>query len=468
MSKVESSYPTANLALNSKFGLGGRLVSNTAMLAGARIISTILGVGTLIIAAKVLSDNAALGTLLFIHAYMLFFSEIVSFKFWQALIRFGVDELKTKNAGRLGSLIKTGLILDFIAAIIGFLLSILLFNVFLWAQASFGVSGDGSAPSTINPANLKTWVFAYCTVILFRQVNVSIGIFRLFDKFFILSVRALVMPSIRFIGVIIAGLQGWGLTELLYIWFAASVSGYLFLQVFAAIEVFKRHLWPAVKHAKICRSKVFPGLYAFVVKTNIDSTLKAFNSNFPSIAIMLVFGPSLLAVYKIAEEISKLLSRGIKLFNQVLFPELSRMAADMDLKALSATTAKAALFIGLLSIGVTGLVLLFGRDLVVGALDSSFKDSPILAVMLLISTSLAGIATPFYLLFYAIMKPGAAIQVRMIGTILFVGLFFLLSRHFALYSIGFAAIAGALIETALVIGVASYLTVKLSKQDKES
>ena len=463
MNRDEPSHPAANLELNSKFGVGGRLVSNTAMLAGARIISAVMGVGTLVIAAKVLSDNAALGTLLFIHAYMLFFSEIVSFKFWQALIRFGVDELKAKNAGRLGSLIKTGLVLDFIAAIIGFLLSILLFNVFLWAQAKFGTSGDGAAPSAIDPAQLKTWVFAYCTIILFRQVNVAIGIFRLFDKFFILSVRALVMPSVRFIGVIIAGLQGWGLTELLYIWFAASVSGYLFLQVFAGIEVFKRHLWPAIKHAKICRSKIFPGLYAFVVKTNIDSTLKAFNSNFPSVAIMLVFGPSLLAVYKIAEEISKLLSRGITLFNQVLFPELSRMAADMDLKALSATTAKAALFIGLLSFGITGLVLLFGQDLVVGAFDSSFKAAPILAVMLLVATSLAGIATPFYALFYAIMKPGAAIQVRVMGTISFVGLFFLLSKYFELYSIGFAAIAGALIETALVIGMASYLTLKLKK-----
>ena len=180
---------------------------------------------------------------------------------------------------------------------------------------------------------------------------------------------------------------------------------------------------------------------------------------------MLVFGPSLLAVYKIAEEISKLLSRGITLFNQVLFPELSRMAADMDLKALSATTAKAALFIGLLSFGITGLVLLFGQDLVVGAFDSSFKAAPILAVMLLVATSLAGIATPFYALFYAIMKPGAAIQVRVMGTISFVGLFFLLSKYFELYSIGFAAIAGALIETALVIGMASYLTLKLKKEN---
>ncbi|MEP1230723.1 MAG: lipopolysaccharide biosynthesis protein [Litorimonas sp.] len=465
MKTDDSHQPLVNLEIESKLGLGGRLASNTAMLASARIISAIMGVSTLILAAKVLPNNAAFGTLLFIHAYMLFFSEIASFKSWQALIRFGADEVKAKDANRLGSLIKTGLILDFAAAILGFLLSIFLFNVFLWAQANFGTSDDAATTTqTIDAEQLKTWIFYYCTVILFRQVNVSIGIFRLFDKFFILSMRALVMPTIRFVGVIIAGLQGWGLSELICIWFVASVSGYVFLQIFATVEVLRRNLWPAVRNAKFCRSKTFPGLYNFIVKTNIDSTIKAFNSNFPSLAIMLVFGPALLAIYKVAEEISKLLSRGITLFNQVLFPELSRMAADMDLKSLTATTAKAALCIGLLSFAITGAVLLFGQDLAVSLFDNSFTDAPILAVMLLISTSLVGIATPFYALFYAIMKPGAAIQVRIIRTVFFITLFFMLSMSFELYSIGYAAIASAMIETALVIGMATYLTVKLSRQ----
>jgi len=72
---------------------------------------------------------------------------------------------------------------------------------------------------------------AYCTVILFRQINVAIGVFRLFDQFFVLAMRALVMPSIRLGGVLIAGLQGWGLTELLIVWFVASLASYLVLQI---------------------------------------------------------------------------------------------------------------------------------------------------------------------------------------------------------------------------------------------
>ena len=86
-----------DLDIRSRWGLRGRMISNTGMLAGARLISAVMGVATLILAARVLSDNVAFGTLLFVHAYMLFFSEIASFQIWQTLIRFGADELKARN-----------------------------------------------------------------------------------------------------------------------------------------------------------------------------------------------------------------------------------------------------------------------------------------------------------------------------------------------------------------------------------
>ena len=52
----------------SKFGVRGRLLSNAGLLGGARLIAAIMGVATLVITAKALSDNIAFGTLLFIHA----------------------------------------------------------------------------------------------------------------------------------------------------------------------------------------------------------------------------------------------------------------------------------------------------------------------------------------------------------------------------------------------------------------
>lgn len=464
MPDSQDPIPNYDLDVRSRWGLRGRMISNTGMLAGARLISALMGVATLILAARVLSDNVAFGTLLFVHAYMLFFSEIASFQIWQTLIRFGADELKSRNAKRLGSLIKTGLVIDFIAAILAFSLAVSLFNLFIWAQSLIGEIPELSSGETLDPMQMKTYVMAYCTVILFRQINVAIGVFRLFDKFFILAMRALVMPGIRLAGVLLAALQGWGLTELLIIWFVASLASYLVLQIFAAIELGKRRLWGAIRHAEFCRSSNFPGLYAFIIKTNIDSTLTATKANFPSLAIMLIFGPALLAVYKIAEEISRLLSRAITLFNQVLFPELSRMAADLDMKQLARVTARAALGIGIVGFGLSAVVLIFGIDLVKGAFDASFEDAPLLAVILLVASSLVGIATPFYTALYVLLRPGRAIWVRIFGLISFIGLFFILAGRFGLFAIGWAAIFGASIEIIAVISLTSWLL----KQNSET
>jgi len=101
-----------------------------------------------------------------------------------------------------------------------------------------------------------------------------------------------------------------------------------------------------IKKQHVCKSHDFPGLYSFVLKTNIDSTVNALKNNFPSLAVMLVFGPAILAIYRIAEEIALLLARGVTLFDQVLFPELSRMAVNLDWKSLKKTTFKAAIGIG--------------------------------------------------------------------------------------------------------------------------
>jgi len=183
------------------------MISNTGLLGGARLLAAIMGVATLVITAKALSDNAAFGTLLFIHAYMLFFSKVASFQSWQALIRFGSAEIKAENAGRFAALIKTGLILDAVAAILAYVFAVLLFSFYLWAQSFVGVEPNGNETIALGSISLKHLVVGYCTVILFRQLNVAVGVFRVFDKFSVLALRAVVMPTVRLIGVIIAAHQ---------------------------------------------------------------------------------------------------------------------------------------------------------------------------------------------------------------------------------------------------------------------
>lgn len=431
---------------HSRFGLRGRMASNTGQLGAARLAAAAMGAVTLVLAYKGLGDITLFGTLLFIHAYMLFFSEVASFQIWQALIRFGADEVKAKDAPRFASLLRTGVVIDALAAIVAFLLALGGFELFLALQAKFSLI-DTSA--LLPEAQLRPLVTAYCTVILLRQVNVAIGVFRLFDKFSVLALRALVMPGVRLIGVLIAMHLGWGLIGYLAVWYAASALSYLVLQIFAVREIAKRRFWGFVRKARICRPANFPGLYGFFMKTNIDSTLKALTANFPAIAVTLMFGPALFAVYRVAEEVARLLSRGITLFDQVLFPELARMAADLELSALMRTAGRAALGIGIIGLSLAAIVVLLGPTLLSGVLDAEFAASAGLAALLLLASALLGVATPFYSVFYALFRPATAIAVRAVGVISFIGLFFALAGQLGLPAIGWAALIAAGLEVIL-------------------
>jgi len=272
------------------------------------------------------------------------------------------------------------------------------------------------------------------------------------------------MPAVRLVGVIIAAHQGWGLIGFLAIWFLASLLSYLTLQAFAIFELHKRGFWPVIRREKPCKPLEFKGFYSFVLKTNIDTTISSIRSNFPSLAIMLIFGPAIVAIYRIAEEVARLLSRAVSLFDQVLFPELSRMAVDMDFKTLSKTASRAALGIAIAGGIISAVMLLFGDNILKAAFNESFTQAAPLSILLLIASSLIGIATPFYTVFYVLMRPGAAIWIRLLGALIVIGLFFALSRSLGIFSIGWAAIAGAIIEVALVI----VLTRNLIKKSKAS
>lgn len=447
----------------SQTTLKERIVTNTSLLGGSRVLAALMGVATLIIAARSLDDQAAFGTLLFIHTYMLFFSEVASFQIWQAIIRFGADDLQQKNAYRLGKLIKTGVVIDALSALAAFLMSIGFFGLYIGVQSLLGMQ----APDFLNagPQNISftTLLFAYCSIILFRQLNVSIGICRLFDKFGVLAARALIMPLVRLVGVIIAYFMDWGLVGFLAVWFTASFLSYLVLQIAAFIEVSRRQFLPFIRQSKVSRGMDIPGLYPFVFKSCIDSTLSSFKSYLPSAFIMFILGPAALAVFRIGEELSRIFYRGVSLFDQVLFPELTRLVAEKNIVDLLKLTRKAALGIGLIGLTFSAIIIAFGEPLITMGFSKGYEDASPIAVMLLICTSLIGIAMPFHSLFYALKLPGQAIGVQIICIAAYALLFFILVERWGIFAAGWASIGTAVVEVALVM----FLTLRIIKKGNE-
>ena len=177
-----------------------------------------------------------------------------------------------------------------------------------------------------------------------------------------------------------------------------------------------------------------------------------------------VFGPALLAIFRIAEEIARFLSRGTKLFDQVLYPELSRLVADGRLRALHGIAVKSALAIGTISLVLTAIVWAFGDQFVKAGLGEGFDGASILAVLLLSAAALTGAAVPFYTVFYVLLKPGRAAWIQGFAIIAYLVIFFSTFKILGLFAAGWAALAGAGFEMIVVSLWASH-SLKRHKTD---
>ena len=452
-----------DLSIKSKHTVGKRIAANTGLMLGSKALGVLLGLGSIWIATKSL-DVSALGYIFFLHAYMLFFSDVGTFQTWQAIIRFGTDDLKNERSDRLARLFSFGIRMDALAAILAYGLSLFVFAII--PLLLMGFPALAHPESGLDITELQGYAALYCILILFRQRGTSIGLFRLFDKFNVLAVQGLIMPAIRFLGAIIAALMGAGFEGFLIAWFFGSFCAYVFLPLYGYLELRRRNFIRPVFTAKVNFLNPRTGLWRFMIKSNIDSTLAAANSNLPVLLVMAVFGSAWVAVFRIAEEIAKLLSEGFKLLDQVIYPELAKLVANGEIDKIMRLVTRSALI--LLSFGtfISVLVFFVGPDILGRVFSQDYSEAAALTSLLVPAAALLGTAAPLYPVFYAANKPERAIYARGLGVFVYILTFFILSATIGKTAPGWAAILGNASSVAVVVCLALWTLKSRSPEGK--
>ena len=453
-----------DLSVNYKHTRTKRIAQNTGLMVGSRLTGVFLGLGSLSLATKFLAPYEW-GTLVFIHAYMLFFSEVTAFQSWQAIIRFGTDDLHNKDEEKLSKLIGFGIRLDAVAAIIAFIMAIVLFGFSIWlGQKYLGLTqlGDG-----LSVEKIQIYSAAYCSLILLRQRGASTGVFRLFDQFEMLAIHALIMPAVRLVGAIIALMMGAGFEGFLIAWFVGSFCEYLFLPIMAMRELKRRNLLGKIFKAKVNFFKPNrEGLWPFVIKSNIDATLGAATLHLPSLLVFVVFGPVWNGIYKIAEEVAKLLSETFKLLDQVIYPELARMISEGKAGKIWRLTTRAAVLLFLFGCFWSVVFFLFGEPVLRFIASDSFAPAVPMAVVLVPAAAFMGAAAPLYPVFFAADHPERAIYARGAGVLIYVASFFSLAQILGPMSSVWAVFIGNLLTVIIVTILAKYTLEKYVKSTR--
>ena len=448
LARIEMDLPDLSIPVRST--VGKRIAANTGLMVGAKLLAVLFGIGTLIIAERSLNDPVLFGTVVFIHAYMLFFSEVGAFQSWQAIIRFGTKDVESGDIAGFAKLLKFGIKLDYISAVVSTGVAVAVIWAAIWlGQFLPGVDRSEGLP----PGQLQTYTSVYCLLILFRQRGTSTGIFRLFDKFHILALKAVIMPALRFAGAVLAWQMGWGIVGFLCAWFFASLTAYIYLPIMGALELRRRNLlWPVLR-AKSPLLKQRPGLWSFAIKSNIDSTLAASSVHLPVLLVTAVFGQAFAGVYKIAEEVAKLLSEGFRLLDQVIYPELARMVSDGRVNQIWRLVRRAATILLLIGLAMAVAVSLVGAAPLNAIFRQDFTLAAPIASQLVTAAALLGIVAPLYPVAYAAGRPERAMLARGTGIAVYVVGFFMLSRLFGQFGPGWAMIIGNVVAAIAAIAM---------------
>ncbi|MBL4854943.1 MAG: lipopolysaccharide biosynthesis protein [Robiginitomaculum sp.] len=445
-----------DLGIAEKGTVGRRVAANTGLMVGAKALAAMIGLITLVITTQTL-PIAAVGIIMFLHAYMLFFAEVATFQSWQAVIRFGTHDVEAGNTNALGRLLRFCIALDFVGAMVAFVLAIgglYFLDVILPLLPSFQQQ-DG----LFDTHRLTEYGILYCLLVLVHQGGASTGLFRLFDKFKPLAVQVLVMPIVRLGGVILAALYGASLEGFLFAWFVGSLLGYLSLPLLAILELKSRNLLKTVFSAWPRLKTRHEGMWPFVWKANIDASLATGTTHLPLLLVMPIFGPAFVGAYKVAEEIARLLSEAVLLLDRVIYPEYARMMARGQSAHIWRIVIKAGAVMLGGGLALSAIVALIGPYLIPAVFGLDYIDAVPLSILLVLAAALMGVAAPLYPVFFAAGNPGRAIFARLAGLVLYVVLVFALSAWLGTTGIGktgpgWAAIGGNLLAVILAAWLA--------------
>lgn len=410
-------------------GRGAKVGVNSGLVAGGKAMGAAISLGALAVATRALSVEQ-MGSLLVLHALVLFCSEALTFKTSLLVVRYGTEPAMTGDTDALAGVLRFCATLDAVSSVIAFLLTLLAglaLRLFLPALAAL-------------PVEL---LFLYLGLVLLRQISASLGTLRLLGHFGTLGAHALIQPTIRLAGGVLAWQLGWGLPGFVVIYFAASATSHLSLIALAVWRLARARLTAAIPR-RLSFETPAPGAWRFSIMTNAEGTLGTLVTDAPVILAGLLLGEAGAAVFKAAQDAASLLTGGVKVVDRALFPELAKLAAEGQRRELIKLTRRVSGVLITIGLTMAGLVLLLGPAPLIAIFHKpEYGQAAVPLAILFLGAAFSGAGTPFLPAFYANGRAGMALLARSAEAGGFLLLVWPLSALFGVVGAACAILAGA-------------------------
>lgn len=326
-------------------------VRNAGVLLIGRTAQGVLSLAAVALAARALGA-VDFGALVLLHSFVLMVGEIAKFQSWQAILRYGAPALEAGAVARLQAVVRFGLLLDAVGAVVAAAIVLL---AIVPAARLFAI-----------PAELHEVARLYGLSVVFFVLNPAAnGVLRLCDRFDLVSAQSAVAPLIRAAGAGALYAAGMGLPAFLAVWFAATLVGRLYLLGAAWHELRRRGLTEGFWRSWHESVRPEPGIWSFSIATHLNTSLAMVQQHLGTLAVGWLLGPAAAGLFRVARQFANVLAKPThKLLVPSIYPELARLTAQGRTRARTKMVVRTTLLTGAVAVVIFGLLAAFGEMLI--------------------------------------------------------------------------------------------------------
>lgn len=416
-----------------------RLLRNAGTLLGANVLASALGFVAFAIAARALGAEQ-FGVLALVLAYVTVIDTVANFQSWQALIKYGAEDLARADSKAFAALVKFGTLLDLSCALAGTALAILLLPLVMRML-------------DVEP-NAASLFLIYSVVIATRVTGTATAVLRLFDRFDLLASQqiAVALTRVCLVGAALL-VQGTSLRGFVLAWATAEVLGNVTLLSLAWRQLHRMGYRKVFASSARWAAQFHAGLWSFVWTTNLQSSLKLGLREADTLALGALVGPAAAGLYKVVKQVETVASRAFAPLTQALYPELAAAAARRDRAGIVRS-------LGLASVMVTAvfavLLLLFavgGKAALHTLLGAEFGAAYAPAMVYLCGTLISAATFGLQPTALALGIPQQSLRVLALSTIVYAIAFGTLATHYGLMGAALAYVVFYVAWSALMIAL---------------
>lgn len=388
-------------------GILRRAVRNAGLLLGGKTAGGIMQLGTFALAARGLGVEQ-FGIFSVVVAQVMLLTGIAAFDSNQAIIRYGVPHMNAAKLPAIQALFKAGTLLDFVAALLAGIAAVALAPFF---GARMGWNADLILLSQLA-----------APLALANAVATPKAMLRLFNRFDLLTVQAVVTPAVRLALVAVLALTGASLGWYIGVWVVAGWAGTAAGLFFGWREARRRGVLAGLDLSLKRLSDENPGMWRFAIVSNLNSSVGLVPTQLAVVLVGWLLGPSAAGIFRIVREVGTGMMKPIDLMNQALYPDLARLIAARAWDRLRRAAVRAGLAASGVGLLVSVLIWLIGGTIVGTVFGDDFRAAAPVLVAVGLGTTIRVLAFPADPIMYALGRPSVPLMLAIVSALLFVGL----------------------------------------------